>query len=207
MNNLTSTTQAYRELNLREGAGEMEIKSAFRRLAKNCHPDGQGSTDVERFRRAYKAYQQLIKALVGNKSSLESDAPPSDPGRPFVFDDRRQVGLDVYFDLAMVRPLDDSFTIVLPTDAVEACPRCLGQGQTLSRLNPESSVYRPGVCPKCHGTGSIKRRRQISVTVTSEMIARGKFRLRNAGSYLPRQARRGDLIVAFRWVDTLPTGH
>jgi hypothetical protein len=39
------------------------------------------------------------------------------------------------------------------------------------------------------------------------MLERGRFRLRGAGGYLPKEARRGDLIVRLRWVDRLPTGH
>jgi hypothetical protein len=39
------------------------------------------------------------------------------------------------------------------------------------------------------------------------MARRGKFRLRQAGGYLPKEARRGDLIVTIRWVDRLPSGH
>ncbi|MDR2444041.1 MAG: DnaJ domain-containing protein [Deltaproteobacteria bacterium] len=205
MNSTLSTDNAYRELNLPQGASEREIKTAFRRLAKDCHPDGQGSVDVDKFRRAYNAYRSLMKSFHIDNSNFAKSAEPS---LHFVFDGRRSMGLDVYYDLALVKPdFNLGFKLVIPTEAFTACPRCLGQGQTLGPLNAGSNVYRPQVCPKCHGLGSIKTFKNLAVTITREMAEKGKFRLKGAGAYLPKQARRGDLIVSLRFVDQLPKGH
>lgn len=200
-----NTTSAYKDLNLPEGASEMEIRAAFRRIAKDNHPDAARLGDVDAFRRACSAYRQLMSALAKDRKIDAGRLPVS---APYVFDGRRTAGLDVYFDLAMVRPAyGESFNLVLPVASSEACPRCLGQGRTLGRISSESSVYRPRTCPKCGGKGSIERRRDLSVAVTPEMARRGKFRLRQAGGYLPKEAKRGDLIVTIRWVDRLPSGH
>jgi DnaJ-class molecular chaperone len=194
----------YRELELNEGASEGEIRAAFRRLAKNHHPDaaGDGPEDVDKFRRAYQAYRELIKRTI-----VEKPAEDAGLSEKYVFEGQRTVGLDVYYDLLMVRPVGSgSFTLNLPWSSQEACPRCLGQGSTLTRLF-SGEVFRPKTCERCGGSGKIERRTRMSVAVTEEMAARGKFRLRRAGAYLPGEARRGDLIVRFKWVDRLPVGH
>ena len=198
------TVNAYKDLNLREGDGEMEIRAAFRRMAKDNHPDSSANGDVTKFRRACAAYKALMRDIASQKKAMRLHASSV----PYVFDGQRTFGLDMYFDIAMVRPEPgESFTLVLPVSSQEACPRCLGQGQTLSKLGEGSSVYRPTTCPKCSGTGSISDKKELSVAVPPEMAERGKFRLRKAGGYLPKEAKRGDLIVAIRWVDSLPTGH
>jgi DnaJ-class molecular chaperone len=222
-------SQAYSDLHLNAGAGETEIKAAFRKLAKRHHPDTSslGPADADNFRKAYQAYKQLLadtvckKAVVGKtglarsnvaKASARQAAPepkaaPVSP-TPFVFEARRDMGLDVYLDVALVRPSDSGeFVIIMPWSSREACPRCLGQGRTLGRLGAGGSVYRPQSCPKCHGTGSVASEKHVSVKITPEMAAAGKFRLRGLGLYLPKQARRGDLIVSLRWTDSLPKGH
>jgi DnaJ-class molecular chaperone len=208
------TTRAYKDLNLREGAGEMEIRAAFRRMAKDNHPDSSKSGDVAKFRKACAAYKELMRQVVskGAPAAQEAAGPAGAAGRPdsapFVFDGRRTAGLDVYFDIALVRPpLGEAISLVLPVESLEACPRCLGQGRTLSRMSGDSSVYRPQSCPKCAGRGSISKPKDLLVSVTPEMAERGKFRLRGAGGYLPKEAKRGDLIVTMRWVDIVPSGH
>ncbi|MDR0622492.1 MAG: DnaJ domain-containing protein [Deltaproteobacteria bacterium] len=207
--------RAYQELNLRQGASESEIKAAFRKLAKTHHPDtgAGGAANVAKFRSAYQAYSELMgyKVKADGKArqrgpeaqATEAKAAPVSP-TPFRFEGQRKLGLDVYLDIALVRPESLGFTIVLPFTAHEACPRCLGQGQTLGRLSPGGDVYRPQSCPKCQGRGSVGRNEFLTVNVTEEMAQRGKFRLRGVGGYLPKQAKRGDLIVSLRWVDSLP---
>ncbi|MDR2302462.1 MAG: DnaJ domain-containing protein [Deltaproteobacteria bacterium] len=204
--------RAYRELNLKKGASEAEIKAAFRKLAKEHHPDtGRGGADdVAKFRSAYKAYRELLREtkINGQKEffgAAKVSAPVSPT--PFRYDGERKHGLDVYVELSLVRPYGSEFEIILPFTSHEACPRCLGQGQTLGRLNFESQIYRPQTCPKCQGQGAIGEIKYLTVKVTEQMAQRGKFRLRGAGGYLPSQAKRGDLIVSLRFVDTLPVGN
>jgi molecular chaperone DnaJ len=53
----------YEVLGLSRGASEKEIKSAFRRLARELHPDVSAEPDAEeRFREAAEAYEVLSKA-------------------------------------------------------------------------------------------------------------------------------------------------
>jgi DnaJ-class molecular chaperone len=201
--------RAYNELNLKKGANETEIRAAFRKLAKEHHPDTgtAGQNGADKFRRAYGAYRELMAKIEAKrpKSAVLRSAPASPTA--YVFDGQRNAGLDVYVDLALVRPEMASFSLVLPWTSHEACPRCLGRGQTLGRLGQDSSLYRPSPCPRCQGSGSVESQSHLSVTVTEEMAKRGKFRLRGAGGYLPSQARRGDLIVSLRFAESLPKGH
>jgi DnaJ domain len=57
-----SGADAFRRLGLANGAGDAEIKSAYRRAAKEAHPDlhpGDASA-AERFRQAHAAYETLM---------------------------------------------------------------------------------------------------------------------------------------------------
>jgi curved DNA-binding protein CbpA len=49
----------YNELNIDPQATTIEIKSAYRALAKQLHPDKTGSNDTSAFRRAHEAYEKL----------------------------------------------------------------------------------------------------------------------------------------------------
>jgi len=210
MSNLSS----YQELNLREGASINEIKAAFRTLAKKHHPDADGrdAADVDKFIKAQTAYQKLMKkALAHNQArrTRASQAAQPAPAAPaeqtakvapnWRFRDRREVGLDVYFSLSILRPESGGCKVVLPWQAQEACPRCLGQGQTLSRLG-SNSLYRPCACTKCGGRGVVTRDSQLEVDLKPEMIGKEKIRLRKAGLYNAKSALRGDLTLEINWV-------
>jgi DnaJ-class molecular chaperone len=205
---------SYQELNLREGASIDEIKAAFRSLAKSCHPDagGRNQADVEKFIKGQSAYQKLMKtALAHNRSrraATQKDEPPV-PGaaRHWRFGGRREIGLDVYCRLSVLRPrAGEGLKIVLPWQAREACPRCLGQGRTLSKVG-SNSLYRPCACDKCGGLGVIVRETRLEVDFSAAMVGQGKIRLRKAGLYNAKQAERGDLILEVAWVDHLPAAN
>jgi len=193
----------YKELNINEGASLTEVKAAFRKVAKTYHPDVKGlKADADKFRLAYEAYQLIIKNLLTAKAEVQTEL-----GLPFRFLSQKHIGLDIYYELALVMPLSKkSFKLVLPQTSHQACPRCLGQGQTLSRLN-HGNVYRPETCSRCHGEGRLSSQSHLSVTVTPEMAKQGKFRLRQAGDYLPSEGKRGDLIVHLYFEQKLSSQH
>jgi DnaJ-class molecular chaperone len=195
--------QSYEELNLRNGATEREIKAAFRQLAKEHHPDsGPKGGNTAKFQKAYQAYRHLLaQARTHNNNSTYQH--PS--GTPFQFISSRQIGLDTIYDLAVVKK-DGQFSLVIPWTAANACPACLGQGRTLKQLG-EGSVYRPTTCPRCGGSGRVDRDSHLEVLVTQEMIQAGKIRLKGAGAYEPKEARRGDLYINLNFVDRLTKSH
>jgi DnaJ-class molecular chaperone len=195
-----NTRDSYQELNLREGASLTEIKVAFRQKAKTYHPDASRFGDPEKFSRAYEAYRTLVKASL----KMESLYGPADTGHPYIFEGRRDMGLDIYYDICLVKPLNGQpFSLDLPWVKEEACPRCLGQGRTLHRQG-HGFVYRPHSCPKCQGSGKVSSHSRLSVAVSPEMADCGHMRLRQAGNYLPKEARRGDLIITLRYAEKLP---
>lgn len=204
MSNLTN----YQELNLQEGASINEIKAAFRVLAKKHHPDAEGcnAADVEKFIKVQSAYLQLMKrAATDRRTEAGKSAGVSKVAPNWRFQGRREVGLDVYFSLSVIRPESGGCKVVLPWQAQEACPRCLGQGLTLGRIG-QNSLYRPCACAKCGGLGVISRESRLEVDLT-EMIGRDKVRLRKAGLYNSKSALRGDLILEISWTEARTWTH
>ncbi|MDR1044677.1 MAG: DnaJ domain-containing protein [Candidatus Adiutrix sp.] len=210
-----SKTSSYQDLNLREGASVSEIKAAFRHLAKAYHPDaaGRDQADVEKFIKAQSAYQKLMKKAVAHNRTRRAEEAARQPDSAALreaapaanwrFESRREVGLNVHYRLFVLRPETGGCQVVLPWQAREACPRCLGQGQTLARLG-RNNLYRPSTCDKCGGSGTVTRESRLEVKITPEMVGLDKIRLRQAGLYEPKTARRGDLILEIDWVDQLP---
>ncbi|MDR1085988.1 MAG: DnaJ domain-containing protein [Deltaproteobacteria bacterium] len=193
MNNI----QSCQDLNVRAGATEAEIKAAFRQLARENHPDsGVNGGNTVKFRTAYEAYQKLLSEARSNQKSGELLGQT-----PFQFLNRTRNGLDVYYDLALVKK-KGSFKITVPWTSEEACPRCFGQGHTLTQLN-YGSVYRPTPCSRCGGTGHADKFSHLEVKVSPEMVRSGKIRLKGAGSYDPKTAQRGDLYLNLNFVDRL----
>jgi hypothetical protein len=50
----------------------------------------------------------------------------------------------------------------------------------------------------------VEEETRIEITLTSDMLKRGKVRLKNAGGYAPKIAKRGDLIITLEFRDKLP---
>lgn len=213
---MSNGTTYYQDLNLHEGASLSEIKSAFRRLAKSYHPDAAGhdKVNVEKFIKVQTAYQRLVERAVSHNQTRRAKAAekPSEQRaetqKPkaavnWRFVSSREVGLDVYYSLTVLRPAQGGLKIALPWQAREACPRCLGQGRTLARVG-RNSLYRPAACDKCGGTGHINRESSLEVSLTEAMVGQGKVRLRKAGLYNAKSALRGDLTLDINWVDQLP---
>jgi molecular chaperone DnaJ len=66
------------------------------------------------------------------------------------------------------------------------CPRCLGRGQIPSEP-----------CTNCSGTGEVRARRKIVVTVPEGTDSGSKIRLRGQGGHGSRNGPPGDLIINF----------
>lgn len=205
-----NTTSIYSDLNIHEGASINEIKAAFRSMAKACHPDsvGREKANVEKFIKAQSAYQKLMKTAMAHNAARRAAKKGTEEKMGGVaanwrFENRSDIGLDVYYSLSVIRPAFGGTRVVLPWQAQEACPTCLGHGQTLSRV-ANGNIYRPTACPKCGGHGTITRESKVEVNITDDMVGMTKIRLRKAGLYNAKTAQRGDLILNINWVDELP---
>ena len=205
---------SYQDLNLKEGASISEIKAAYRRLVKSCHPDAVGHDPgkVAEFIKGQSAYEKLMKKAVAHNLARRAaeeprpraKAPNSPQAENWRFESSREDGLDVFYRLKVKRPAAGrGCKIVLPWRVREACPRCLGQGRTLAKVSA-GDLYRPTACGKCGGSGSLARESKLETVITPEMVGREKIRLRKAGLYSPKEAQRGDLTLEISWVDELP---
>jgi hypothetical protein len=75
---MLSTSECYGILRLRPGASAEEVRQAFRRLAKELHPDQNPAADAhDRFILLHEAYERLRKrpqGVAGSESSYREEA-------------------------------------------------------------------------------------------------------------------------------------
>jgi DnaJ-class molecular chaperone len=206
------TDTLYRELDIERGASVPEIKAAFRKMAKSCHPDAaEGSADPARFSRVSAAYRSLLKEVMGALGDRRSGGAEEDAGEPeeasYRFIGRKTIGLDVFYEISVVSPGPGrSAAVKIPWVRREACPRCLGQGETLRRSGG-GFVYKPSACPRCKGKGYIGEKKNSVLVLTPGMLRRGWVRVRNAGGYLPVEGTRGDLVLNIHVVEAVPSAN
>ncbi|MCL4489328.1 MAG: molecular chaperone DnaJ [Chloroflexi bacterium] len=166
----------YEILGVSRNATDDEIKRAFRRLAKQYHPDansGNGGTD-EKFKEIGEAYQVLSDP---EKRSLYDryghNAPQGGFNADFsgfggfadIFEEffgmgqrgaaRRgpQSGAHLKYNLSL--SLEEAVFGVekkLEVPRLETCPHCQGSG-----AEPGTTPVR---CPQCHGSGEVRRVQQ-----------------------------------------------
>jgi DnaJ-class molecular chaperone len=87
--------------------------------------------------------------------------------------------------------------VALPIKMEDACPRCLGAGHTFAPVFGGPHLRRM-TCPKCRGAGVAQHNGSVHLEFTEAEIRQGRARRNNLGHYLPRQGRRGDLVVLFQ---------
>jgi molecular chaperone DnaJ len=179
----TTGRDYYELLGLSRGASEGEIKRAFRRLARELHPDVSDSPDAEeRFREVAEAYQVLSNSETrelydryGHAGLRGGGFSPgtfdfgslSDIFSAFFGDDlfgagagRRARGADVAAEVEaeLVEAARGAKREVALEVAV-ACGRCGGDG-----AEPGTAIV---ACPTCHGSGRLQ---QVSRSVFGEFV-------------------------------------
>ncbi|MBA2384516.1 MAG: molecular chaperone DnaJ [Actinobacteria bacterium] len=181
---MAATERDYYELlGVRRGAPDAEIKKAFRKLARELHPDVSGEPDAQsRFRAVAEAYEVLSKPETrdlydryGHAGLRRRGFTPGDFDfgnlgdifSAFFGDDLfarsrggRARGADV--GAAVTIELAEAFTGVERTVDVEVadtCARCDGDG-----AEPGTD---PLTCPTCGGSGRLQ---QVSRSVFGEFV-------------------------------------
>jgi molecular chaperone DnaJ len=179
----TTKRDYYELLGVARNANDDEIKRAFRRLARQLHPDVSDDPDAEqRFREVVEAYEVLSNAERRSLYDRYGHAGLSSGGfRPSTFDlgdlsslfsaffgddlfgmsgGRRARGADiaalVEIDLAEAAT---GTTRDVPFDVAIPCGRCGGDG-----AEPGSQI---SACPTCGGSG---RLRHVSRSVFGEFV-------------------------------------
>src|SRR5215217_5449083 len=179
----TTERDYYELLGVARGAADAEIKKAFRKLARELHPDVSDEPDAQaRFREVAEAYEVLSKPETrelydryGHAGLRRGGFTPgsfdfgslTDIFSAFFGDDLfarsrggRARGADV--GAAVTIELADAFTGIERTIEVEVavvCDRCEGDG-----AEPGTE---PVTCPTCRGVGRLQ---QVSRSVFGEFV-------------------------------------
>jgi molecular chaperone DnaJ len=179
----TAKRDYYEVLGLVPGASDKDIKSAFRRLARELHPDVSDHPDAqERFREAAEAYEVLSKPETrelydryGHEGLRTGGFRPSDFDfgnlsdlfSAFFGDDlfggygpRRSRGADVMAEIEVeLVEAATGTTRSVPIPVTAGCPACQGSGAA-----PGTS---PETCPACAGSGRLQ---SVSSSVFGQFI-------------------------------------
>jgi len=160
----------YEVLGVGRDASEDEIKRAFRRLARQCHPDANPGDPVaeERFKELNEAHEVLRdpekRAAYDRFGRAGVNGQPGGPFTGFdsIFDAffgglgrtarAARPGPERGADLEMVLEIDLAEAAAglereVELSRIESCPICGGSG-----LRPGARADR---CPQCHGSGQV----------------------------------------------------
>ncbi|HVM57962.1 MAG TPA: molecular chaperone DnaJ [Gaiellaceae bacterium] len=179
----TSERDYYELLGVPRDASEADVKSAFRRLARELHPDVSDAPDAhERFREVVEAYEVLSKSETRELYDRYGHAGLRGGGfRPGQFDFGSLSDLFAAFfgddllggrgparargaDLAALVEIElaeaaSGVTREVPFEVAVVCARCGGDG-----AEPGTDVT---TCPTCGGAGRLRR---VSRTVFGEFL-------------------------------------
>jgi molecular chaperone DnaJ len=181
----TTDRDYYELLGVQRDASEAEIKRAFRRLARELHPDVSEVPDAdERFREVVEAYEVLSKSetreLYDRYGHAGLRSGGFEPGHvdfgsladlfsAFFGDDillggRGRSGRARGADLAATVEIDlveaaRGVTREVPFEIAVACSRCSGNG-----AEPGSEI---AACPTCNGAGRLQ---QVTRSVFGEFV-------------------------------------
>ncbi|MGQ9813367.1 MAG: DnaJ C-terminal domain-containing protein [Dissulfurimicrobium sp.] len=143
---MTSAEDPWKLLGLTPGVSREEIKQAYRRLARLCHPDTARSSlyDREAFLRLKTAYEQLIDSHAwGAEGSIKiADRP-----------DGEQIEDGVFFFLSVTAReafygVTKNITVM---DRETMCPKCGGSGR--AHVDERAVDADISICDDCGGTG------------------------------------------------------
>jgi molecular chaperone DnaJ len=178
----TAKRDYYEVLGLQPGAADKEIRSAFRRLARELHPDVSDHPEAqERFREAAEAYEVLSKPETrelydryGHEGLRTGGFRPSDFGNiadlfsAFFGDDlfgggpgsRRTRGADVMAEIEVeLEEAAEGVTREVPFPVAVPCSTCNATGAA-----PGTS---PETCSACGGSGRLQ---SVSSSIFGQFI-------------------------------------
>ncbi len=161
-------TDYYEVLGVRRDATPDEIKKAYRKLARELHPDTGGGGDEERFKAVSQAYEVL--STPEKKARYDAGVDPSGRGGPagFGFEDIFQTffgGGGGARRGPVSRTQRGGDTLVHAEVTLEEATFGVARDITVNLADPcetcEGTCCAPGTkpktCPSCNGTGVIQR--------------------------------------------------
>jgi DnaJ-class molecular chaperone len=170
----------YKTLGVPRNANEQQIRSAYRVIAKEHHPDMTNLSDSKRFRDVCEAYEVLrdperrrhydreLQETEEPATSRDYDTPEADPWPDFWFqstvfggaarfwDAEPEPGDDLEAEL-ILSPEEASFgcTVPLSVPFAEGCPFCGALAKRGFRT----------FCPVCGGAGNVRRERHVHLSI------------------------------------------
>ena len=190
----------YKILNIPYNANQGDIKSAYRRLAKRCHPDiaNKRSDDFVRLKEAFdilsdarkrRLYDKKLSLNIKNWTPFHNQRINVHPVKQDVFDDLVDVISDrfhivrkntLHFDLFLT---DEEFkkglktTVTVPQDKI--CPRCFGFGGTVFTT-----------CRDCNSIGMINNSVEFEVKLTPPLSPGQQYEITDRNNILRFRLRR-----------------
>jgi molecular chaperone DnaJ len=196
----------YSILGLQPGATKEEIKSQFRKLAKEQHPDAGGNE--EQFKELVEAYEALMKVKVTNEDF-----------NPYNFRSKYETMLVVAIQVSLLdiinqKPVNLTYEYTRICDYCQGtgaskmttCPTCQGRGFILfsqqgqfrvSQFCPTCGgrgVILEGKCPHCNGKGEFQDKDTLEFIVPPQMNSRESLKFNSKGNFFMPHLR-GPLFV------------
>ncbi len=188
----------YQTLGVSRTASEKEIKSAYRRLARQYHPDvNKDPKATDRFKLINEAYEVLSDAKKRTKYDFGGEAGgfssfgfEGGRGRTAT----RERGEDIEHPIEIT--LEEAARggeRTIQTEVPETCPTCGGSGFVAERRKVGNRTVMESVtCPTCGGAGVRATRRQIQVKIPAGVTEGSRIRVKGEGQ---RAAEAGDLYL------------
>ena len=218
-----SNKDYYGDLGLSSSASAAEIKKAYRKLARENHPDSHpGDKQAEeRFKKVAEAYDVLgdetkrkeydeFKSMMNSGGFTGRSARPTrgaDVETQITLDFREAVkGTTIPVELTGEAPCTDCHGSGSATGKTTTCPDCHGSG-FVSEQKGAFGMSRPCTrcggtgqiiedpCQTCSGSGTVRRTRSITVRIPAGVIDGQKVRLAGQGEAGPNGTPAGDLFV------------
>jgi molecular chaperone DnaJ len=188
----------YATLGVSRDASPEEIKQAFRRLAREHHPDRNPNDPraQQRFQEINAAYQLLSDPVKRRRfDSFGSERPgPNVSGGVYDFSDL----FSEFFNQFMRRPAASrDLQRVLELSFEEAALGCTKSFE-YQRLDVCEACQGTGQCSHCRGVGLSARTRRLEVTIPPGMESGASQTIPQAGNLSPGARTAGDLELVIK---------
>lgn len=172
---MTASSEYFRTLNLSESASDEEIKQAYRKLAREHHPDKGG--DKDKFQKIQEAYEILSNPDKRNNldSNIQSDNMHFSFSHSFFNFSQQQQTIqkqNYFYNLSIT--LEDVYNGTCKklrlsrklkcNSCSKKCNVCNGSGSVTKSLN--MGIFQQTItqtCTNCSGNGSIKHGNECSL--------------------------------------------
>ncbi len=220
---MTVQKDPYSVLGLSRSASIEEVKRAFRKRIRTCHPDlaGPDRQNIQIFQEVKDAYHALVQRLDLSPQLID----PADK-EVALYRDYCDNGAFLFLEVSAIQAFQGAAVETSIFDGEEFCLRCQGTGrvsgkgqkicevcnatgykeikwgqETLKMVCQNCSgtgyVGRP-VCPSCRGRGKIARLRRIKVNLPRGIRSGSLLRMPAQGPYRPERRARDPLFIEIK---------